>query len=170
MADLRTLVARRSTRTFTPDAVDRDTVREIVDIARQTGSARNRQPWRFVAVDDPQTRAAIARLGAYAGHVADAPMVLVLLSPAEQRLDTEFDLGRVAQSVTLAAAELGLGSCVVSLYPDENARAAADLVGCDGGWVARHAIAIGRRAPAVRLGRSAIPGGRLAVDELLTLR
>jgi nitroreductase len=164
---LRSLIARRTARSFTTDDVSVETVQQLVEVARWTGSARNRQPWRFVAVYEPSVRASLARLGAYAGHVADAPVVLVLLSPAEQRLDTEFDLGRMAQSVTLAAAESGLGSCIVSLYPAENAHAAAGLVGAGPGWVARHAIALGHPAPPQVSGRSAIPQGRLEVSELL---
>lgn len=164
---LRTLIARRTARFFRADAVPVETVHVIVDTARWTGSARNRQPWRFVAVYDADARARLARLGAYAGHLAAAPVVLVLLGPTERQFDTEFDLGRVAQSLTLAAAEQGLGSCIVSLYPEENALAAASVVQAEPGWSARHAIAIGFPAPTPSLGRSAIPRGRHDTGELL---
>lgn len=165
--DLRSLIARRSVRTFEASPIPNDTVVRLVDQARWTGSARNRQPWRFVAVGDPEIRARLARLGAYAGHLDSAPLALVLLSPAVPGRDTEFDLGRVAQSITLAAAAQGLGSCITSLYPEANARIAAELVGADPGWIAHHAIAIGRPAVRPALGRSAIPLGRLGVDETL---
>ncbi len=92
----------------------------------------------------------------------------MLLSPEDRQLDTEFDLGRVAQSITIAAAAAGLGSCVASLYPDDQARRAADLVRAEPGWSARHAIALGHPAdrPA-RSGRSAIPRGRHDTADLL---
>jgi nitroreductase len=76
----------------------------------------------------------------------------------------------MAQSVTLAAASLGLGACIVSLYPEENSRRAAELVDADEGWTVRHAIALGHPAPAPRLGASAIPTGRLPLGELLRIR
>jgi len=164
---LRDLIRRRTVRVFQPQAPSPDTVRRLIETVRWTGSARNRQPWRFVAVYDAASRAALAGLGAYAGHVAAAPLVLVLLEPADRRLDTEFDLGRVAQSLTLAATDAGLGSCVVSLYPEENSRAAAALVGAGPEWSARHAIALGLPAEPPTGGRSAIPLGRHDVDELL---
>jgi nitroreductase len=154
-------------RFFRTDPVPVETVQAIVEAARWTGSARNRQPWRFVAVYDGELRAQLARLGAYAGHLASAPVVLVILGPVDRQLDTEFDLGRVAQSITLSASERGLGSCIASLYPDENALAAASVVHAEPGWVARHAIAIGFPAPTPRLGRSAIPRGRHDTGELL---
>jgi len=152
---------------FAPDAVPFEAVRELVETARWTGSARNRQPWRFVAVYDAERRRALSRLGAYAGHLADAPVVLVILGPAERGLDTEFDIGRIAQSITLAAVEQGLGSCIVSLYPEENSRAAAALVGADPDWSARHAIALGRPGSSTAAGRSAIPLGRHETDDIL---
>jgi hypothetical protein len=106
--DLRSLIARGSVRSFGPEPVPRQVVQFLVDQARWTGSARNGQPWRFVAVYDQCVRAELARCGAYAGHLENAPVALVLLSPATHRYDTEFDLGRVAQSITLAAAEQSL--------------------------------------------------------------
>ncbi len=165
--EIRSLIARRSVRRFEATPVPQSTVTRIVDQARWTGSARNRQPWRFVAVYDRDIRSQLSRLGAYAGHLEAAPVALVLLSPESQQLDTEFDLGRVAQSVTLVAAEQGLGSCITSLYPDSNSRIAAELVSADSGWTARHAIALGFPAPKPTAGRSAIPLGRLSVGESL---
>lgn len=159
-------VAARSVRSFAARPVDRATVTRLVTIARETGSARNRQPWRFVAVDDPATLRALAGCGAYAQHLATAPCAIVLLSADDGRRDTEFDLGRVAQSLTLAATALGLGSCLATLYPDESVARAAALLGLDGGWLPRHALSLGHPGPRAR-GRSAVPGGRLPVEQLL---
>jgi nitroreductase len=169
IVDLRSLIAKRAVRSYRDEPVPVDTVRQIVDQARWTGSARNRQPWRFAAVYEAGIRAELARLGEYAGHLAAAPVVLVLLSPAERWLDTEFDLGRVAQSITIVATSMGLGSCVVSLYPDGNARRAAALVHAESGWVARHAIALGHPGPRPSPGRLTIPTGRHSTDQLLRI-
>jgi nitroreductase len=165
--DLRSLIARGSVRSFGPEPVPRQVVQFLVDQARWTGSARNGQPWRFVAVYDQCVRAELARCGAYAGHLENAPVALVLLSPATHRYDTEFDLGRVAQSITLAAAEQGLGCCITSLYPDDNALTAAKIVSAEPGWTARHAMALGSAAASPTLGRSAIPVGRRDTTEIL---
>ena len=165
--DLRSSIAARTVRTFTDEPVPLHQVRALVEDARWTGSARNRQPWRFVAVSDHSTRQQIAQAGAYAAHIEHAPMVLVVLSPAQLNLDTEFDVGRVVQSILLAANARGLGSCVVSLYPQENSEQVARFLGAGEDWVARHAIALGHPAAAPTGGRSAIPTGRLDTDDLL---
>lgn len=162
------LVAARSVRAFDARPVERATITRLVTIARATGSARNRQPWRFVAVDDHATLQELAGCGAYAQHLAGAPCAIVLLSADDGRRDTEFDLGRVAQSLTLAATALGLGSCLATLYPDENVIRAGVLLGLEAGWLPRHALSLGHPAPpSPGSGRSAVPTGRLPVEELL---
>lgn len=169
MDHLRPLIARRTVRFYRDEEVPVRVVRQLVDQARWTGSARNRQPWRLVAVYAPHIRSELARLGSYAAHLATAPVVLVLLSPRERHLDTEFDAGRLAQSLTLAATSAGLGSCITSLYPEENAACAATLVGADASWSARHAIALGHPDPSAPVGPLAIPSGRHSTDDLLSI-
>lgn len=44
---------RRSCRYFSPDPIARDLVEELIRAAHSAPSGANRQPWRFVAVDDP---------------------------------------------------------------------------------------------------------------------
>lgn len=160
----------RSCRFFSPDPVPRDLVESIVETARWAGSARNAQPWRFAAVTSAAARESLSRLGAYAQHLAGAPLVLVLLEPSPGTRDTQFDLGRVTQNLALAASDAGLGSCVATFYPSSNAEAAASVAGFGDGWVARHALAIGWPARSDLAGRPAIPGGRMPVSELLFWR
>ncbi|MBF6176701.1 nitroreductase family protein [Nocardia blacklockiae] len=162
-----TIRALRSVRHFLPTAVPRATVEEMVEAARWTGSARNRQPWRFVAVTDPGVRRELSQCGNFALHLADAPLVVVLLSQDNGFADTEFDMGRVAQSLCLAAHERGLGSCLTTFHPQDNVRRAAELLSTASGWLPRHAVALGYPAPD-RAAPTAIPRGRLPVDELLT--
>jgi nitroreductase len=164
--DVRALIGARSVRVFADRVVDRAIVAGLVDVARRTGSARNRQPWRFVAVDDPATLRVLGSCGAYAGHVAAAPCAIVLLSADDGRRDTEFDLGRVAQSITLAATAVGLGTCLATFYPEADIARASAVLRVEPGWVPRHAMSIGYPAPRPA-GRSAVPPGRLPAEQLL---
>ena len=170
---LRNVRSLRAVRCFRPDPVAETTVRELIDVARWTGSARNRQPWRVTAITDPDERCALARCGAYATFLEGAPLVLLLAVDRERGgADAEFDAGRFAQSVMLAAHARGLGSCPVSFFPASNIDAATALAGLRQPWVVRTAIAIGHPDPssACATGRSAIPTGRLAVDAILRAR
>lgn len=164
---LELLASCRSVRQFTSAPVSDAQVEQVLDAARWTGSARNRQPWRIVPVTDPAVRRQLSRLGSYAQHLAGAPLVLVLLSADDGNRDTEFDLGRLAQSISLAAHAVGLGSCLATLYPEDNVRAAGRILRLDPGWLPRHALSLGWPAPRRDGGTSAIPTGRLTVAELL---
>ncbi|MFV0533629.1 MAG: nitroreductase family protein [Cumulibacter sp.] len=162
------LIRQASIRRFDPTrAVTSADLETIVDAARWTGSARNRQPWQVIAVRSVQMRAALSRLGRYAQYIAEAPVVLVVLSEDNKAADTEFDVGRFTQSLTLAAAARGLRSCVATIFPERNSRAAAELVGSGEGWIVKHVLALGYRAtPAAEEGQSAVPRGRRPLGEI----
>ncbi|MFC7345003.1 nitroreductase family protein [Saccharopolyspora griseoalba] len=156
----------RATRWFTDGAVSDDALREVLETARWTGSARNRQPWRFHTVRSAATRDELSRCGAYAVHLRAAPVVL-LLALDHSWGDAEFDGGRVAQNIMLAAHRLGLGSCPVTFFPQHNAERATAIAGRSAPWQVRTGIALGHPAPKPA-GTSAIPTGRHSLDALWT--
>ncbi|MFC4009461.1 nitroreductase family protein [Nonomuraea purpurea] len=160
----------RATRAFTAEPVTRDQLTAVLEAARWAGSARNRQPWRFVVVRDRGLLRELSRLGAYAGHLAGAPVVVLLAVDASlSTQDAEFDAGRAAQNLMLAAHALGLGSCPASFFPAENARKATELAGVRDPWHVRTAVSLGRPAPAPR-GVPAVPQGRLPLSDLVIER
>ncbi len=55
------LRTRRSTRRFLPDTVPTDTVERILETATFAPSAHDKQPWRFVVVASPESRAKLAK-------------------------------------------------------------------------------------------------------------
>lgn len=167
MTLLEFLASVRSVRQFTGQPVSREQIDQILDVARWTGSARNHQPWRFRVVRDRAVQQRLSQLGRYAGHLADAPVTLVLLSADDDRIDTAFDLGRVAQTISLAAHAAGLGSCLATLYPEDNVAEASRILGLEPGWLPRHAMSVGYPA-APRLPPTAIPAGRLPLTALVT--
>lgn len=160
------LTTQHATRWYADRSVSDALVSRVLDAARHTGSARNRQPWRFAVVTSEDVRARLARLGAYAHHLASAPVVIALGVDA-RHADAEFDAGRVAQTLMLAAHALGLGTCPATFFPDANVTVATTLTGFAPPWRVRTAIALGHPAPPPpRTGRSAIPAGRLPLAEL----
>lgn len=157
----------RATRWFAGTPVPKREILRALEAARWAGSARNRQPWRFIVVRDGGLRERLSLLGGYAAHLAAAPVVVLLaVDHGTGGEDAEFDAGRSAQSLMLAAHGLGLGSCPVSFFPASNAEQAGRLAGVEAPWRVRTAIALGYPAQAPR-GRSAIPSGRLPLDRLV---
>jgi nitroreductase len=165
---LRALASLRAVRRYTSDPVGDDVLDRILEAGRWTGSARNRQPWRVAVVRDAALRRELARLGAYAGHLAAAPVALLLCVDTDAGgADAEFDAGRLAQTLMLAAAALGLGTCPVTFFPEGNVARATALAGLGPPWRVRTGIAAGHPAPpAPRTGRPAIPTGRRPLSGL----
>ncbi|MYW04039.1 nitroreductase family protein [Streptomyces sp. SID3343] len=162
------LVTMRATRWFTDRPVSDDALYRVLEAGRWTGSARNRQPWRFVVVRGTDARRRLASLGAYAGHLAGAPVVVALaVDEAAGGLDAQFDAGRVAQNMMLAAHVQGLGSCPATFFPESAVDQAGQVCAVRTPWRVRTALSIGHPG-AVPAGKSAIPTGRRPLAELVT--
>ncbi len=102
---VRTLLAVRSYRSA---PVPAEAVRRILEAGRLTGSSRNRQPWRFVTVQDPATLRRLGELASRGPYIASAPLCIAVV--VDDGPGAQVDGGRCVQSMMLTAWELGLGS------------------------------------------------------------
>ena len=131
------LKSLKATRAYRPEPIKEDHLNEILQAGRWTGSSLNAQPWTFVVVTHGATKAALSKVGRFSPHLADAAVVVVLVGDPGRG---EFDLGRVAQSMMLAADALGVGSCPATLHDSETTH---QILGIPDDRPARHAIAFG---------------------------
>jgi nitroreductase len=139
-AFIRTL---RATRSYTSDLLDDDDLNAILEAGRWTGSSLNSQPWTFVVVTNSESKQKLTQAGKHATHLASAAVVVVLVGEPGRG---EFDIGRAAQNMMLAADLVGIGSCPATLHNEELVRG---LLGVPGDRLARHAIAFGHPNPDV---------------------
>jgi nitroreductase len=103
------IASKRDVRDYSRAPVPPDAQRRILDAGRLAGSARNRQPCRFV-VAEGAAREAVARAVYSPGDVLGAGLVVaVVVSPGGGLVD--FDAGRAAQSMMLAGWSDGIASC-----------------------------------------------------------
>jgi nitroreductase len=112
------IASRRDRRDYDGRPVSEESVRRILDAGRLSGSAKNRQPWRFVVV--AERREALAELVYAHENVATAGLVVAIVVPDGPR--SRFDAGRVAQNMLLAAWNEGVVSCPNGLTEPEKAR------------------------------------------------
>ncbi|MFQ5897294.1 MAG: nitroreductase family protein [Candidatus Methylomirabilia bacterium] len=114
---------KRAVRLFAPRPLPDDVVRRILNAGRRAQSSKNTQPWRFIAIRERATLEALSRLGAYAGHLAGAVLGVAILTPdPAQRWSIMFDGGQAAAYLQLTAWELGVASCLATIYEPEAAR------------------------------------------------
>jgi nitroreductase len=98
----------------------------ILEAARRTPSASNRQAWDFVVCTDREQLAQLARVWHGARHVAGSAATIALIAPnpddARSRDLIQYDLGQATMSIMLAAADLGVGSAHAAVSDQELAR------------------------------------------------
>lgn len=113
----------RSYRRFDPEVpVTLETLRRLVNLARLSASAANRQPLKFVLSVDAERNARIFPCLRWAGYLKDwdgpaegerPTAYIVIVGDTEISRDFGVDHGIAAQSIMLGAAERGLGGCMI---------------------------------------------------------
>lgn len=155
---------KRAVRVFKDKRLKEEHVRAILNAGRRAQSAKNQQPWQFLAIDDPKILAALSELGTYAGHLAGAALGVAILTPdPAQRWSIMFDAGQAAAYMQLAAWELGIGSCPATIYQPEDAR---ELLGFPEEWHIRVALSFGYPDDEEELTQAPASGGRKELDAL----
>lgn len=115
------ILQNRSYRRFEEDyEITKDTLVEMVDYARRTASASNKQPLRYFVSNEKEMNEKINSCLGWAGYLNDwagpeegerPSAYIVILSESE--LNSSYDEGIVGQSLLLMAAEMGLGGCML---------------------------------------------------------
>jgi nitroreductase len=119
------IASKRDTRRYADTPIPDDVGRRIVEAGRVTGSARNRQPWRFLLVESPDRREQLADAVYEPTNVRGAQLVVAIVS------SSSMDTGRCMQDMMLAAWNEGVASCPNGIADAEAARAALGLDGED---------------------------------------
>jgi nitroreductase len=146
----------RAVRSFRPAPVPQEVVEDILEVARWSGSASNRQPWELVVIRNRETLGTLAALEGYAKHLRDAPLGIVLVMAGERPTQQTYDEGRLAERVMLAAWAHSVGSSIGWLVGDGR-DAAREILGVPEGRMVRTAISLGYPDEGVRRRRPGQP-------------
>ncbi len=114
---------RRAVRQFKPDIIPDDILLKILEAARWAPSPFNTQPWEFIIIKDKETLKSIAKYARYSGYLENAPMAIAVIVPhingkfswIESIGEPRFAAAIAVQNMMLAAWELGIGTCWVSI-------------------------------------------------------
>ncbi|HUO46916.1 MAG TPA: nitroreductase family protein [Acidimicrobiia bacterium] len=148
----------RVLRHYQSEPISDEDLSEVLEAGRWTGTSKNRQLWSVVVVRDPQQRDRLAETGNSTDPIRRAPVTLVLVQEPEAY---EFDVGRVAQNMMLAASALGIATCPITLHRPEDAAA---VLGLPEGRKSLYAIAMGYPSAEAEVVKR---GGRKPVDEFV---
>jgi nitroreductase len=102
-----------------------ETLKELINLARLGGSARNVQPLKYLLVNTPAQNAKIFPHLGWAGYLKDwqGPVegerpsaYIICLLDTRISNDAECDLGIATQNILLGATEKGLGGCRIASF------------------------------------------------------
>ena len=151
---------KRAVRQFTDEPLSEEAIHSILNAGRRAQSSKNTQPWHFIAIRDRETLLQLSQCGAYAGHLAGAPFAVALISST----DEGFDLGQAAANMQLTAWELGIGSCIASMWEPEKAKA---ILGVPHDQHFDIAISFGYPLPSREQSHTPKPNGCKPFDEVV---
>jgi len=112
---------------YTP--ISSETLQQLIEMARLSGSARNGQPWQYMAINAPQLCSRIFPHLGWAGYLRDwkgpkpgerpAAYILCLLNHNWLKVSEKeafFDLGIATQSILLGAASMQIMGCRIGSF------------------------------------------------------
>lgn len=154
---------KRAVRQYQDKPLPERAVLAILNAGRRAQSSKNSQPWHFIAIRDKETLKALSETGNFAGHLDGAALGVTILTPdPDQRFSIMFDAGQAAAYMQLAAWELGIGSCLATIYEPDKAR---KLLGFPDDMHMRIAISFGYPQDEEILTQTPKKGGRRPMDE-----
>jgi nitroreductase len=115
---------RRSIRKYKNTEIEAEKVEKILESARLAPSAANRQEWKFIVVEDPQTRKKLVEAAHGQKFIEEAPVTIVACSTESERIMPcnqyayTVDLSIAVSFMILEATEIGLGTCWLGAYDE----------------------------------------------------
>ncbi len=165
---IRLLQKLRAVRQFTSKPLPENVLKDILEVARWSGSAGNRQPWELVVIRSPETLRTLAAVpGATAGHLATAAAGIAIVMPGDKPELDAFDEARLAERIMLAAAAHGVSSSI-GWFTGHGSEEAKRLLGIPRERLLRTAVSFGYADEAARRGRASGPAfSRKPLSELV---
>lgn len=128
-----------------------------------SGSSKNTQPWWFIVITNRDTLAALSKCGDFAQHLAGATLAIaIVFDPQFYR--GEFDSGRAAQNMMLAAWADGIGSCIASMHREDDTK---NVLGVPNDYRLQHIMSFGYPQPADQATPAVKRRGRRPMDEIV---
>jgi nitroreductase len=155
---------------YNPRPVPAEKLKQILSAARLAPSQHNLQPWRFVVVQDDETKRRLAQASNRGKLIAEAPAVIVAFAVEEDIPVTiggyisayPLDVAVAVEHLRLAATAEGLGTNWIIEFNEEKLR---DVLHVPEGIHPIGVIPIG--FPAETNGGSVTSEGRKSPDEII---
>ncbi len=119
---------RYSVRSYQDRPVEEEKLERVMEAARLAPSANNKQEWRYVVIQDPETRKKLSQIARGQRFVAEAPVVIAACAVTDNHVMTcgqlcyPIDVAISIDHLTLQAVEEGLGTCWIGAFFEDQAK------------------------------------------------
>ncbi len=112
-------------------SIDKETLQELINLARLSPSSANLQPLKYIISNMPKKNSMVFPCLAWAGYLKDWPgpqegerpsAYIIILGDTEITKNFVCDHGIAAQSILLGATERGLNGCIIGSVQKEKLR------------------------------------------------
>jgi nitroreductase len=156
----------RQSRQFLDKPIPAEIVRELLEVARWSGSSKNTQPWEFVVVNDRETIRELSQAGAYTQFLDGSALVIVIVLDGVSERSEAYDEGRLSERLMLAADTYGIGSGTGWFSTPDAQQRVRDILGIPEDRAVWQAVAFGYADPARSQRATSAQGGRKPLEEL----
>ena len=123
---------RRSIRAYLPTPVEDEKLADILEAGRLSQSSANGQNWKFILVRDPDKLKLLYEASFEQPSMGQAPAAIVCCGFARRMMDCGQPTDTVDVSIALThmmlqAHELGLGTCWLGHFKDDDVKEALDI-------------------------------------------
>jgi nitroreductase len=119
---------RKSVRKYLNKKVEEDKLFAVLEAGRLAPSASNRQEWRFIIVRDQVSKKKLAEAANNQSFIAEASIVIAACAETDEHVMScgqacyPIDVAIALDHITLAAVELGLGTCWIGAFDEKKVK------------------------------------------------
>jgi nitroreductase len=119
---------RKSVRKYLNKKVEEDKLFAVLEAGRLAPSASNRQEWRFIIVRDQSSKKKLAEAANNQSFIAEASIVIAACAETDEHVMScgqacyPIDVAIALDHITLAATELGLGTCWIGAFDEKKVK------------------------------------------------
>lgn len=137
---LKLIRTRRSIRKYTDQPVEKEKITQLLESARLAPSGNNNQPWHFIVVTSAQVKKRLVAAAHNQSWMFSAPVFIVCVADIRARIKEDIDItvdesnpqkelkliirdtAIAVEHIVLEACNLGLGTCWVAYFTQEDIR------------------------------------------------
>ena len=119
---------RHSVRAYKAKDVEEDKLKKVLEAAKLSPSASNRQDWKFIVVKNKENKKKLAKAAFNQSFIGEAPVVIVACGTESKSImgcgqpTHTVDVSIASAFMILEAYELGLGTCWIGAFKEDEVK------------------------------------------------